>query len=116
MTSDENGPTSAEAAGSGHDSSESKRIFLVVADKTPEMEKALRFAAGRAKRVGGLVGIVRVIEPTDFQHWSAVGDLMRDEAREEAEQFLQECAAIVSDVSDRMPVFMCAKAKPRNKC
>ncbi|MCZ6605954.1 MAG: universal stress protein [Alphaproteobacteria bacterium] len=84
---------------------EDTRIFLVVADNTPEMGKALRFAAGRAQRVGGTVGILRVVEPTDFQHWSAVGDLMRDEARAEAEKILQECAAQVQEIGGQMPIL-----------
>ena len=94
---------------------EDARIFLVVADKTPEMKKALRFAAGRAQRVGGTVGIVRVIEPSDFQHWAAVGSLMRDEAREEAEMFLQECGALVQQFCDRMPVFYIREGRPRDE-
>lgn len=82
-----------------------KRVFLVVADDTPEMAKALRFAARRATHVGGTLGILRIIEPADFQHWAAVGNLMRGEAREEAEKFLQECAAKVSEFCDRLPVL-----------
>lgn len=97
----DSGPNDSRAS----DSSPSNRIFLVVADKTPEMANALRFAAGRAKRTGGLVGILRVIEPTDFQHWSAVGNLMREEARADAEQLLQECAATIEGVHDRMPIL-----------
>jgi nucleotide-binding universal stress UspA family protein len=115
---DKSGKTNAENRGmvkSGPNPGEEKRIFLVVADNTPEMDKALRFAAGRAQRVGGLVGILRVIEPSDFQHWSAVGDLMRDEAREEAEQFLQECAAKISDIYDRFPMFFLREGETREQ-
>jgi len=91
------------------------RVFLVIADRTPEMKKALRFAAGRAQRLGGIVGIVRVIEPSDFQHWAAVGSLMRDEAREDAEMFLQECAADIQDVCDRLPVLYIREGNPREE-
>lgn len=81
------------------------RIFLVVVDDSPEMNNALRFAAGRAKRTGGLVGLLRVIEPADFQHWSRVGDLMRVEARTEAEKLLQEAAAQIENLHQRMPLL-----------
>ncbi len=101
----DNTKTETSADGSKSDIALSDRIFLVVADKTPEMRNALRFAAGRAKRTGGVVGILRVIEPSDFQHWSAVGNLMREEARVEAEQLLQECAATIEGIHDRMPIL-----------
>ena len=68
-------------------------IFLVVVDNSPEMRVALRWASLRARRTGGRVGLVRVIRESDFQHWAAVGNLMKFEAREEAEQLLQEHAA-----------------------
>ena len=102
MTSDANSPA---AAGLSDEIPVADRIFLVVVDDTPEMANALRFATGRARRTGGHVGLLRVIEPADFQHWSAVGDLMREEARAEAEQLLQEAAAKVQTMHDRMPVL-----------
>ncbi len=71
------------------------RIFLVVVDETEEMRVALRFACRRARNTGGRVALLYVIEPADFQHWQAVGDLMREEARSEGEQLLQKLAARV---------------------
>ncbi len=83
----------------------SNRIFLVVVDETEEMQHALRFACLRAKHTGGRVALLHVIEPSDFQHWMAVGDLMRDEARTEAEQLLQRLAAGVQEMAGSMPVL-----------
>jgi nucleotide-binding universal stress UspA family protein len=80
-------------------------VFLVVVDNTPEMHVALRWASLRARRTGGRVGLVRVIRPADFQHWAAVGKLMSIEAREEAEQLLQEHAAEVFKLYGGMPVL-----------
>jgi nucleotide-binding universal stress UspA family protein len=80
-------------------------VFLVVVDNTPEMRVALRWASLRARRTGGRVGLVRVIRPADFQHWAAVGNLMSAEAREEAEQLLQEHAAEVFRLYGGMPVL-----------
>jgi hypothetical protein len=49
---------------------------------------------------------LRVIRKADFQHWAAIGDLMREEAREEAEQLLQEHAATVSELTGgEMPIL-----------
>ena len=80
------------------------RVFLVIADDSPEMSIALRFACRRAKRTGGRVALLRVIDPVDFQHWAAVGNLMREEARGEAERLLQRLAAEVNDLTGETPV------------
>jgi len=63
----------------------SNRTFLVVVDDSDEMTKALRYACRRAQHTGGRVALLSVIEPAEFQHWMAVGDLMKEEARDEAE-------------------------------
>ena len=78
-------------------------MFLVVVDNSPEMRVALRYASLRARRTGGHVGLLRVIEPADFQHWAAVGNLMREEARAEAERLLQEHAAVVYELHGSRP-------------
>lgn len=83
----------------------SGRVFLVVVDETEEMPVALRFASRRARHSGGRVALLYVIEPADFQHWMAVGDLMREEARSEGEQLLQKLATQVNELSGGMPVL-----------
>lgn len=90
-------------------------IFLVVVDNTSEMRVALRFASRRAKRTGGRVGLLRVIRKADFQHWAAIGNLMRVEAREEAEQLLQEHAAAVSELTGgEMPILYIVEGDIKN--
>ena len=81
------------------------RVFLVIVDDTSEMEVALRFACRRASNSGGRVALLYVVEPTDFQHWMAVGDLMREEARNEGEQLLQRLASKVNDLTGQVPVL-----------
>lgn len=56
-----------------------RRKFLVVVDETPECERALAFAAGRAKRTGGGLALLYVVEPGDFQHWLGVEEIAREE-------------------------------------
>ncbi len=80
------------------------RVFLVVVDQSEEMRVALRFAARRAMRTGGRVALLLVQEPAEFQHWVAVGDLMREEAREEAEGLMQRLSAEVKEWSGNFPV------------
>ncbi len=81
------------------------RIFLVIVDDTEEMRVALRFACRRALHTGGRVALLYVMEPTDFQHWVTVGDLMREEARSEGEKVLQKLAAKVNQLAGKVPVL-----------
>ena len=82
-----------------------ERVFLCVVDDSVEFGVALRFASRRAKRTGGRVALLRVCEPAEFQHWMAVGELMREEAREEAEQLLHRLAGTVQKESGQLPVL-----------
>ena len=91
------------------------RIFLVVVDETEEMKIALRFACQRARHTGGRVALLYVIEPADFQHWQAVGDLMREEARSEGEQVLQRLAAQVNDLVGSIPVLFVREGNVRDE-
>ena len=83
---------------------EADRIFLVVVDNSEELQVALHFASRRAKRTGGRVSLLYVQKPAEFQHWMAVGDLMREEAREEAEGLMQKISAEVKEWSGNYPV------------
>jgi len=82
-----------------------ERVFLVVADDSEEMPVALKFASRRAKQTGGRVALFHVTERADFQHWASVGDLMREEAREEGERLLQRLAIEVLEWSGGYPVL-----------
>jgi nucleotide-binding universal stress UspA family protein len=82
-----------------------RRVFLVVVDDSDEMRIALRFAALRAKNSGGRLALFRDIEPADFHHWAAVGELMEDEAREAAEERLKELASEVVELSGEIPAL-----------
>lgn len=92
-----------------------KRIFLVVVDESEEMQHALRFACRRAKNTDGRVALLHVIEPSDFQHWMAVGDLMREEARSEAEQLLQKLATGVNEMAGSMPILFVREGDCRDE-
>ncbi len=93
----------------------SDRVFLVVVDETEEMKVALRFACQRARRTGGRVALLYVIEPAEFQHWMAVEDLMREEARSEGEQLLQRLAAQVNELVGTIPVLYVREGKVRDE-
>ncbi len=86
-------------------SAEDDRVFLVVVDDSEEMRVALHFACRRAMRTGGRVALLYVQEPADFQHWVAIGDRMREEAREEAEGLMQKLSAEVQQWAGGFPVL-----------
>ena len=93
----------------------SGRVFLVVVDELPELKVALRYACPRAKKTGGRVALLYVIESADFQQWVGVGELMREEARQEAEQTLQKIAADVQKQSAAMPVLYVREGERRDE-
>ncbi|MDP1731799.1 MAG: universal stress protein [Devosia sp.] len=79
---------------------EYKRKFLVVIDDTPECDRAVTFAAHRVKRTGGTVVLLSVIDSADFQQFLGVEEVMRAEAREEAERLLDARIARIAAIGD----------------
>lgn len=79
--------------------SDRPRKFLVVVDKTPESNVALRFAARRAQHTGGRVIMLCIATPADFQQWKGVEEIMKDEAHQEAEGLLYAAAKIVNELT-----------------
>jgi nucleotide-binding universal stress UspA family protein len=97
-------PASSEAA-------VRRRKFLVVVDKSPEHRKALRYAARRAGHTGGLVSLLTVVTPADFQHWRSVEDAMREEAMDEAEKMLYDAAREANLIAGIYPEVMVREGK-----
>jgi nucleotide-binding universal stress UspA family protein len=79
------------------------RKFLVVIDKTPECQVALRFATRRAQHTGGRVTLMCAAQPGEFQQWRGVEEIMKDEAHAEAEALLHAAAKVVNDLSGILP-------------
>ena len=77
-----------------------KRKFLVVVDDTPECLIALSFAARRAAHTNGSVVLLFVIEPEAPQGFAGVEDIMRAEARDQAQATLAKFAATVRDLAN----------------
>ncbi|WP_075216869.1 universal stress protein [Mongoliimonas terrestris] len=69
-----------------------RRKFLAIVDETPECERAVVYAASRAARTGGVLVLLYVIQPGNFQHWRGVESIMRAEAMDEAEARLADYA------------------------
>ncbi|WP_343564494.1 universal stress protein [Kiloniella sp. b19] len=94
---------------------EPERIFLVVVDDSEEMQIALRFACRRAEHTGGRVALLYVIESTEFTHWMSVGDLIQEEAREQAEKVLDDLLENVQEMSGKMPVVYIREGDRRDE-
>jgi len=93
----------------------SRRKFLAVVDDTPECRVALRFAARRAQHTGGIVTLLYVVPPADFQQWAGVERMMREEAHQEAERHLHETAKMVNDIVGSMPELVIREGRPADE-
>lgn len=104
-------PTASAAPAPEHE-----RIFLVVVDDSPELKVALRYACLRARKSGGRVALLYVLEPAEAQSWLAVENLMREEQRSEAEQKLQKLAREVNAMTGgTMPILYIREGDERDE-
>lgn len=92
-----------------------ERVFLVVVDDSEELKAALRYACRRARKTGGRVALLRVIGPAEFQHFAAIGQLMSDEARADAEALLQRLGREVQEISGQLPVIHVREGEARDE-
>ena len=74
------------------------RKFLVLIDDSPVCDRAVTFAAHRVKRTGGTLVLMAVIDSEDFGQFIGVGDVMRAEARAEAERMLDTRIARIREI------------------
>jgi nucleotide-binding universal stress UspA family protein len=92
-----------------------ERIFLVVVDESPEMRNALRYACRRAKRTGGRLAMLYVMDPPEGQQWGAVVDLMRQEARQQAEEVVARYADVAVSLTGQPPTIHIREGKSRDE-
>lgn len=74
-----------------------RRKFMAIIDGTPECSRAVHYAGRRAKNSNGGLVLLYVIPDGDFQQWLGVGEIMRAEAREEAESAMAKAAQTVRE-------------------
>jgi nucleotide-binding universal stress UspA family protein len=75
-----------------------RRKFMAVIDDTPECQRAVHYAGRRAKNSNGALVLVYIIPDGDFQQWLGVEEIMRAEAREEAEAIVAKSAQLVREM------------------
>ena len=81
------------------------RVFLVVIDASQEQNQAIRYACKRAASTGGRVALFKCLSPAEFQHFAGVAEIMRTEARENAEKLLRKIGETVIEITGQMPVL-----------
>ena len=81
------------------------RYILVVADNSTEMQIALEYACARSKKTGRKIIIATFIEPLDVLTTQGISEIMKNEAREEAEKILNTAATIVKEATGIVPVL-----------
>ncbi|NQV44217.1 MAG: universal stress protein [Rhodospirillales bacterium] len=82
-----------------------ERTFLCLVDDTEEFSPTLRFVCRRAMNTGGRIALLYIIQPAEFQHWLGVGDLMKQESREQAEEMCNVVADVVLKQTGKIPVI-----------
>lgn len=60
------------------------RKFLLVVDESQEVESALYYAASRIAHSSGIIVMLYVIEPQQFQHWAGVRQVQIEEETNKA--------------------------------
>ena len=103
--------TAFEDAAPPDPSARSNRVFLCVVDNTQECINAIYFAACRARRTGGRLALLYIMEPAEFQHWMAVEEKMREEGRAEAEDFLHKHSSQVQEWTGELPTLYIREGK-----
>lgn len=89
-----------------------RRKFLAIIDDTPECERAVAYASRRAKSTGGVLIMLYVIEPGDFQHWLGVEKIMREESLANAQAALDGYASKIRETLGIEPELVVREGKP----
>ena len=82
-----------------------ERYILVVADNSQEMNTALEYACARSKKTSRKIIIATFIEPLDVLTTQGVTEIMKNEAREDAEKRLKDASSIVKESTGELPVL-----------
>ena len=84
---------------------DNEKFILVIADDSKEMDVALKYACARSKKTNRKIMIVTFIEPLDVLTTQGVTEIMKNEAREEAEKKLQYASSVVKESTGTLPVL-----------
>lgn len=85
---------------------------MAVVDQTPECSRAVLYAGYRARNSGGGVVLTFIVPQQDFQQWLGVGDIMREEAMEEANAALAKTAQFIREKVGIEPELVIREGQP----
>jgi len=88
---------------------DSVRTYLVVVDETPESRVALRYAALRARSVGGQMLLLHTMPAAEFIQWGGVQAAIEAEAAENAQSLLGAIADEVVVWTGKRPGIIVTK-------
>jgi nucleotide-binding universal stress UspA family protein len=97
---------------------ERDRVFLVVIDDSEELASVIRYACNRARHTGGQVALLYVIDTEtgkDFQHWHFVGNLMEEEAEQQARDALSRYSGQIERDAGSKPAQYIRKGNQREE-
>ena len=80
--------------------------FLVCVDKTETSRAALRFACIKAKKRGGVVDILHVVEPPEFQAIFSVSDQIQQDKHSEADELLARLSEEATTMAGIVPTIL----------
>lgn len=83
-----------------------KAKILVCVNSSEHSRAALRFASSKAKNTGCALTILHVVNATEYQNALAVGDVMRQEMRENAEKIVNAYAEEAKQWADMPSCIM----------
>ena len=85
--------------------------YLLVVDGSEEADRALRYAARRAKAIGGQITLLYVMSQAEFVQWGGVQNMIRAEKQDAAETALARAADQVVKISGIMPSLIVREGK-----
>jgi len=89
---------------------------LVIVDATADWDRAVYYASRWARRVGGGVVMLHVIETEEqSQQWLAVADIMRAEAHENANAALDRAASRAKRIAAITPERVIREGEPTDQ-
>lgn len=79
------------------------RVYLTIVDETEEARAALRFAARRAAKTGGVVHLLALVPRQSFNAFGGIQATIEEEARDRAEVLANSAAGELMYESSKMP-------------
>ena len=86
-----------------NDNDNNERVFSVLVDGSPAMNRALYYASLRASSINGRVALVYIIDDSHVDNMFGVGDIFRQEAKEEGDKLVEEATRSVTELTQKEP-------------